>query len=253
MQLQILIQTLLLPFFISAIAYKYLSEKYSVFVILIAWLVAFFWVQGLPGISESPVDQVWVYLCVAVVARLFFQLKQQQVLLTTVYIFSLLFSSLPIFKYEVSLSFLIELAVFVVAGLLMIWVKTNNNKPASTLVFSLLFSGLLIALTASISIASMGISLAAALGVYAVIEIKSRFKEQPLNVQYLPLFGFMYLLILFVARVYAELDITITLLLIVVMLWAFFSSKKTNLMMSGVFYPAAIVFILVNDSVSLYS
>jgi hypothetical protein len=253
MQIQILMQTLLLPFFVSAVGYKLLPARFVISGILLAWLASYSWMQGqFPLVPEGPVEQLWIFISLAVIGGFFIEKKSYVIFLIALYCAGLLLFSWPILAYEIKLAFVLELAGFVIAGVALVYFKTDNTRPALTSVLNFTCLGFVVAITGSLLIGQISISLAAAMGIYGIFELKNKLKIAEIKHDSLRMFGLMFLLLLFIARVYAEIDLYVTMLLVVASMVGFYSSKYATFILAAVIYLAAIVFIFINASASSY-
>jgi len=257
MQIKILIimllQTLIMPFIIGAIGARFYKKSSALFIILIAWVIAFFWINGQVLLyPKTPVEQLWVFLSVAVLITYFVKDKFYKTAMSLLYIVGLLIASWPVVQYELTFVFTLESGLFLAAGLFVIFVKSKNNRAAFTLSMACVLLGGVSALTSSLLMGQVIISLAAASGIYALLEIKHKFKVRQVPEKYLTVFSLMFFMLLYVVRVYVELNIEVTLSIMLAYIVSVFSFKNQSLVIAIIIYLLSLVIIVMDDSGSSY-
>ncbi len=253
MQIQLLLQTIIVPFLISAAAFKILNRNYSVLGILAAWLVSYFWIlERIPLVPEVAEDLLWLYISFAILAGYFLQQKLFKYGLLSAYIVCIIFISWPVLRYEIDIQFIAEMLVFVVAAYIVISVKGNNNRPAFTAAMGFSVVAVITALSGSLLIGQLAGSVAAAIGFFALLEIKSGLKDKQMQDKYFTGFTLLYFLILYIARVFAEVDLYVVAALLAAGLLSLFARKNLFLILSICMYAVAVIIMLSQGSASSY-
>ena len=120
----------------------------------------------------------------------------------------------PLLEYALSPELVFELLLLLTAGALLVLVKSSAPAPALILSMSATALALCTALAGSLLIAQLAGALAAAAGVFAIVELGGRLNAPALPVSRLLPLALLYFLLLAIARFYADLSTGPALLLL---------------------------------------
>lgn len=253
MQFQLLLQSIIVPLLISGLAYRILHRPYTILGITAGWLVSYFWVQGkLPLPPEQGEDSLWIFTGFAIVLVWFFSRKIQQGSLLLAFAICLLFISWPVLEYEINISFILEMLAFLIAAGVVVYAKYQNNRPAFMCAGGFTLLALITALSGSLLIGQLSASVAAAIGFFAIMEIRSGLRSQQMQDKFFRVYMLLYLLILYLARIFAEVDLYVVAILLAAGLSGLFARRNSALIISLVLYAAAVALMLYQDAGSSY-
>ncbi len=220
MQIQLLLQTIILPLLLSFVVYKTTRQNTAWLTagLFFAWLSACFWILQLP--AWPPAEAVdWLWL--AGLAFVTIQLIPDDVNAHYVkagqlgaFILALLLISLPLLQYALTAELIVELLlILLAAGILVI---TPPSSPAPAFVISMSATALAIcaALSGTLLVAQLSGALAAAVGMFAIAELTKRLASSHLQTSALLPLALLYLLLLTIVRLYADLPTGSALLLL---------------------------------------
>ena len=216
MQIQLLLQTLILPLSLSFAVYRAAPKdtQWQTAGLFFAWLVACFWILNIPVWPPAEaVDGLWlaglVFVTMSFPPAAYAKAGQLSALLL-----ALLFISWPLLEYALSPELVFELLLLLTAGALLVLVKSSAPAPALILSMSATALALCTALAGSLLIAQLAGALAAAAGVFAIVELGGRLNAPALPVSRLLPLALLYFLLLAIARFYADLSTGPALLLL---------------------------------------
>ncbi|VAX10815.1 hypothetical protein MNBD_GAMMA25-2464 [hydrothermal vent metagenome] len=216
MQIELLIQTLIMPLLLSYVVYRAAPHNtpWQGSGIFLAWLVACFWILKLPALPPAEaVDWLWL-------AGLSFVLMQylprvyRKATVLFIFVSSLLLISWPLLQYELTAGLVIELLFIIMA--VAVFVISNSSTPSPGLIVSMSATALAVctALSGSLLIAQLAAALAAATGMFALAELGQRLQSSQLSAVILLPLVLLYFLLLAIARFYAEMPVGSALLLL---------------------------------------
>jgi len=218
--LTIVIQSIALPFGLSGLLlwlgpYR---DGYKVIGNAAIWLIAYAWIIGLPNVPpEEALDWLWLLLAASYMAGCIAQHRAQWLSRTLIFLTALIVIAWPVLRYQLSGTLVGELVVIVVTGGVLFnrLPRIQPATPALALVINT--AGLAIAstLSGSLLVGQLAIALAALTGGYAIVEMFNRLHTTRFSTQQMLVLLPVYLGLLTIARLYAELPLTSAALLLV--------------------------------------
>ncbi|HED34848.1 MAG TPA: hypothetical protein ENJ08_11685 [Gammaproteobacteria bacterium] len=222
MQIQLLLQTIILPLLLSFAVYKTAPKNTAWLTagLFFAWLPASFWILQLPAWPPSEaVDWLWL-------AGLAFIAVQSipNNLIKTYYIkagqlgtftLALLLISLPLLQYAPTIELFIELLLMLLAAGILVIAPQSSPAPAFVISTSSAALAVCAALSGTLLVAQLTGALAAAAGIFAIDELAKRLASSRLQTSALLPLALLYLLLLTIVRLYADLPTGPALLLLV--------------------------------------
>jgi len=218
MQIQLLLQSLILPLLLSLVVYRTTSQKprWQATGGFFAWLLAYFWILNLPNLPPAEaIDWLWL-AGISFIAIQFLPSRHQPVSQLLLFLLSLLLISWPLLQYALSPVLIIELLLILLTAAMLLMSKQSSPAPALIISMSATALAISTALVGSLLIAQLLTALAAAIGVFSLLELKQQW-TQPRSVSRLKTSNIMpqallYLLLLAIARFYADLPVGVALL-----------------------------------------
>ncbi|GMQ88707.1 MAG: hypothetical protein BMS9Abin09_0140 [Gammaproteobacteria bacterium] len=218
--LTLLIQSIVLPFGLSGLL-LWLGprrDRYKVIGNAAIWLIAYAWIIGLPNLPpEEALDWLWLLLAASYTAGYVVQHRAQWLSRTSILLATLVVIAWPVLRYQLSGTLVGELVVIVVAGGVLFnrLPQIQPATPALTLVINTAGLAVASALSGSLLVGQLATALAAITGGYATAEIISRLHTTRFSAQQMLVLLPVYLGLLAIARLYAELPLTAAALLLV--------------------------------------
>ncbi len=221
MQMQLLLQTIILPLLLSFAVYK-TARQNTIWLtsgLFFAWLPAYLWILQLPAWPPSEaVDWLWLaglaFVAIQLIPEGLIKIHYVKAGQLGVFSFALLLISLPLLQYAFSAELVTELLlVLLVAGIL---VSASSSSPAPAFVISTNTTALAVctALSGTLLVAQLAAALAAAAGIFALAELIKRLTSSRLQTSALLPLALLYLLLLTIGRLYADLPTGPALLLL---------------------------------------
>lgn len=214
-----IVQSIALPFGLSGLLlYSGLRKDVQrVIGNVLIWLAAYAWIIHWPNLPPTEaVDWLWLLPVTSVVAGYIACDRTRCFARSTALLVITIAIAWPILHYQPSFTLVSELMVFIVAGTVLFGRTEHKPTVAPALAFTIQATGLAIAsaLSGSLLLGQLSAALAALTGAYAVHELagrlhKTRFSSRQ-QLALLPL----YLGLLAIARLYAELTLPATALLL---------------------------------------
>ncbi|NOX76592.1 MAG: hypothetical protein GXP17_08290 [Gammaproteobacteria bacterium] len=261
--LQLILPSLVLPLGLSML-WAGFSRHYSwlLWGQPLLWLPAYFWILGgeVPLLPEEASHWLWLLVLSSMLlllgkpadSRPYFQWPSMaQIILLAVAIVIL---SRPVLQYELSLALGLELLLMLgVGAVLLVTISVNRAAtPALTLAVSSSGLALVTALGGSVLVGQLAGALASVLGVFAVGEIYTRFGGRKLSQRQLVPVLQVYLALLLIARVYAEIPLPSMMLLLAAPLLGWLIRGRFAVIGSAVASIAALVWLLTTADNSSY-
>ncbi|HEB86696.1 MAG TPA: hypothetical protein ENI68_06755 [Gammaproteobacteria bacterium] len=221
MQMQLLLQTIILPLLLSFAVYKTAPQK-TVWLtagLFFAWLPACLWILQLP--AWPPTEAVdWLWLAGLLFVTL--QLIPANIIKTPylkagqlgAFILVLLLISLPLLQYALSAELLAELLLVLLIASILIILPSSSPAPAFIISMNATALTVCIALSGTLLVAQLAGALAAAPGIFALAELTKRLASSRLQASALLPLALLYLLLLTIGRLYADLPTGPALLLL---------------------------------------
>ncbi len=221
MQMQLLLQTIILPLLLSFAVYKTARQNliWLTTGLFFAWLPAYLWILQLPAWPPSEaVDWLWlaglVFVTIQLIPENIIKIPYLKAGQLGAFILVLLLISLPLLQYALSAELVAELLlVLLIAGILII---LPSSSPAPAFIISMNATALTVctALSGTLLVAQLAGALAAAPGIFALAELTKRLASSRLQASALLPLALLYLLLLTIARLYADLPTGPALLLL---------------------------------------
>jgi hypothetical protein len=216
--LSMILPGVLLPLILSTLCcwliLRYPEIQWSVALI---WLPSYVWLSGVPTMPPSEaIDWLWLLAITSVLlsfkfkSRLFILVILQTMLLALM----LIIVAWPVLQYQLSMMLLFELCVvFVTAGIIY-YVMDKSSTPVLSMTISSGGLGLAVALGGSLLIGQLAGALAATLGVFAIHELVNKCHRPTINSPSLMPVIQLYLVILVIARIFADISLGVASLLL---------------------------------------
>ena len=217
--LTLIIQGIILPIGVSGLLLWLgpTRDGYRVAGNALAWLLAYGWITGFPAIPpKEAVDWLWLLLVASYAVCHITQHHARWLPLTLILAGTLTAVVWPVLYYQPSAAVAGELVILVIAGSFLFRRAEQAVSVAPAFTLSINAGGLAIAsaLGGSLLVGQLLTALAAVIGVYALAEIASRLHRTPFSTQQVLVFLPLYLALLGIARVYAELPLASAALLL---------------------------------------
>ncbi len=254
MQIQLLLQTIVLPLLLSFAVYKTVSKNthWQAAGLFLAWLPACFWILNIPALPPSEaVDWLWL-AGLAFVAIQHLPTQYRNATQLAVFILTLLVISWPVLQYELSPSLIAELLLMLLTAAILVIASPSSPTPALVLGMSATALAVCTALAGSLLVAQLAGALAAAPGIFAITELGKRLTSSRLQTSTLLPLSLLYLLLLAIARLYAEMPAGPALLLLLAPLSLRLKSRSAIGLTLLAIVAAAVWLFLLQDSNSYY-
>ena len=257
--IQMILPSTVLPILLSAIVWRLDKRKpIALWALPLIWLASFVWLIGWPSIIPAEANQ-WLYplaLC-SVLISLYIKFSNNlvTVLQTLLLVLGLIGIIWPVLQYQFSWMLVLELLVVMIIGCLLFYfsAKPHAKTPALTMFVSSGGMGLVVALGGSLLIGQLAGALASILISFAVVELMTKLQKPAANLSsFVPVIQ-LYLGILVIARIFAEIPLGPSALLLIAPLVGLISSKRYAFVISVVSVIAALSWLLLAaDSSSYY-
>ncbi len=254
MQIQLLLQTIILPLLLSFAVYKTVPQNthWQAAGLFFAWLPACFWILNIPALPPAEaVDWLWL-AGLTFVAIQHLPTHYQKTTQLAVFILALLLISWPLLEYALSASLIGELTLMLLVAAVL--VTASPSSPAPALIISMSATALAVctALAGSLLVAQLAGALAAAPGIFAIAELGKRLTSSRLQTSTLLPLSLLYLLLLAIARLYAEMPTGPALLLLLAPLSLRLKNRSAPGLSLLAIVAAAVWLFLLQDSNSYY-
>jgi len=258
MQLGLVLSTLIIPLALSFLVQRLAQKKQSITILgfFITWLISYLWIAGIPSFFPKEAIEWSVYLGATFIIASFIitSLKQQALLFSALYILGVTLIVWPVITHSPELQLFAELIFFTLIGIIVAFRMEDTSTASPALSIGISNGGLAIVagLGGSLLIGQLAGALASALGAFAIYELFKKLEHTQLNYNTRLLSTLLSLLLLVVARIYAELPlVSITLLALALALglttkWRYASG------LSLVMVTASITYLLLTTDESSY-
>jgi len=255
--LLIITQSVVLPFGLSGLLLWLGSHKdgHNVIGSALIWLIAYAWIIGMPNVPpEEAVDWLWLLLVASYAIAYIPQRRARWLSRTLVFPTVLIAIAWPILRYQPSSALVGELVTIVVAGGILFNRMQQIRPVAPALALAINTAGLAIAsaLSGSLLVGQLAGALAAVTGGYAIVEMLNRLHKTRFSVQQMLVLLPVYLGLLVIARLYAELPLTSTALLLVSPISSTLTQWRYNWVISLLLSAGAVGLVLLNSSNTAY-
>jgi hypothetical protein len=222
MTLQLILPSLLLPMTLSLFLFV-VSRHFKTlpWILPFVWLPSCFWLTGLPEQFPPQEANHWLWILAVVSSLTNISLMIHRTLSSYVQVgllvLGIIILAWPVLDAQASMSLIIELlALLIVAGLFLRCTDFNHPK-SPTLILSISSGGLGLVSTlgGSVLVGQLSGALASSLGVFALYEIYKRFLTPAVTTMQLSPAILLYFSLLLIARVYAEIPLVSSALLLI--------------------------------------
>lgn len=256
--LQLILPSLVLPLMLSAI-WLAISRRYRTLlrVMPLIWLPSCFWLAGWPKLlPQEAIDWLWllVILSMGVQIGLSQRLRLAVLVQAGLLGLTLIILTWPVLKYQPSIGLAMELVAVLLAGSVLFFSARANRATTPSLALALSSGGLALvtALGGSVLVGQLAGALASVLGAFALYELYKRFTAKAVsNLQLTPMIQ-VYLALLLIARVYADIPLGSAVLLLMAPLVGLLSGARYAAIGSVVSVIAALTWLLLTADASSY-
>jgi len=256
--LQMILPSALLPALLSIVVWWANKQKpITIWALPLIWLPSYVWLIGWPSLIPAEANH-WLYMVaiISVLIVLFFKsLKTVMPVMQTVLLGLALFAiAWPVLHYNFSWLLLLEmLAVTIVAYLFFNFSnKSEATSPALTMATSGGGMGLVVALGGSLLIGQLAGALASVLMAFVIVELGSKCQKPAFDLLTIVPLIQLYFLILVIARIFAELPLAPSILLLLAPLVGLIPGKRFASAFSISFVIAALAWLLLTADSSGY-
>lgn len=257
--IQMIVPGVLIPLLLSGMLW-WMSCHYTTVLwgLPLTWLPSYLWIVGWPPfIPAQATDWLWPLLVASIIIN--FILQSRLILLiaaqTTLLALVLIAIAWPVMQYQFDMLLVLEIILFVATAFIIvsIAIKKQPAAPALSLAISSGGMGLVIALGGSLLIGQLAGAMASTLGAFALIEVIRRCQQPSVNfINIIPPLQ-LYLTLLVIARIFAELPLGPTLLLLCTPLIGLLPAKRFAPVLSIITVISAMSWLLLTaDSSSYY-
>ncbi|VAW81427.1 hypothetical protein MNBD_GAMMA14-1907 [hydrothermal vent metagenome] len=255
--LLIIIQSVALPFSLSILLLWLVQGKdiYKLAGSVMIWLAMYAWIIQWPELPPGEaVDWLWLLLVAMAATGYMAHRRTRHFLRTTLFLTVVIAIAWPVLRYQPSIIMISELVVIVTIGgfLFNLAEKTRPVTPALNLAIQASGLAIACALSGSLLVGQLSAALAAVTGGYAIPEMLYWKKETRFSTQQILVFLPLYLALLLIARIYAELPITTTLLLLTGLVSSALIPWRHSWAISLLLNTGAIGLVLLNSDSSTY-
>jgi len=256
--LLIVIQSIALPFALSGLLLwpAVHKDEYRVLGNVLVWLIAYAWIIRWPELPPGEaVDWLWLLLAASVAASHARRGLARWYVRSAVFLISIVAIAWPVLYYQLTTTLVSELVIIVISGGVLFSRMEHRQTAAPALTVTIQATGLAIAsaLSGSLLVGQLSAALAAVTGAFAIAEILDRLHKTAFSTQQGLIFVPLYLALLAIARLYAELPPAPTALLLAGPVLAALAPRRhdwaTNLLLNA---GAIGLVVLSGDSTGYY-
>lgn len=256
--LELILPSLVLPLMLSAL-WLAISRRYHalLWVVPVIWIPSCFWLVGWPKLLPQEAND-WLWLLAILSMGLQIGLSQRPrsaaMMQTGLLGLALIVMTWPVLRHQSGIGITMELVALLLGGsALFTGAKANHAAtPSLALAFSSGGLALVTALGGSVLVGQLAGALASVLGAFALYELFKRFSTQGLSLSQLTPIIQIYLALLLVARVYAEIPLGSAALLLTAPLIGLLPSGRFTALGSAASGAAALVYLLITSDSSSY-
>lgn len=255
--LLLVIQSIALPFGLSGLLLWSGLHKdvHRVIGSALIWLAAYAWIIQWPAFPPGEaVDWLWLLLVASVAAVYSTHCRARWLFRTAAFLTAILAIAWPVLHYQPSVALAGELVIMIVTGSILFSRAEYITPPAPALTLAIQATGLAIAsaLSGSLLVGQLSAALAAVTGTYAIPEILDRLHKTPFDIQQRLAFLPLYLGLLTIARLYAELPPATTALLLASAVFSALAPWRHGWVISLLLNAGAIGLVILNSDNSAY-
>lgn len=256
--LELILPTLVVPLMLSVAGFT-LSHRYPTlrWLLPILWLPSYFWLIGWPTrVPQEANEWLWVLLILSLAVQTLWLARPHLVasIQTGLLGLALIALAWPVLRYQPELNIVLELLAVLCVGALMFFAAKRHRvaTPALTLTISSIGLALVTALGGSVLVGQLVGALASVLGAFALYELYRRLTTPALSLSQLAPLIQIYLALLVIARVYAEIPLVSAFLLLISPLIALLSAHRYAVAGSVASAAAALAWLLLTADASSY-
>ncbi len=252
---QILLPTLILPALLSFSLLGLGRRNPTVHKSLIlAWLPSYLWINGVPEfLSRDATHWLWLVALLAAAAAFLQRRPPRSAAQTAVLLTGLLTVAWPL-AHLITAVFLLGLGATLLIGASLHYFSDHRPAlPITTIAVSLAGLGLLSSFGGSLLVGQLAIALAMVLSAFSLAEIFRLQVRTQFPSELLGPFCTLYLLLLAIGRVYADLPTGPVALLLIAPTAGLVARWRYSVLVSATLVIAALVWSLVSDASATYS
>jgi len=264
--LQIILPSVIMPVALSVMVWRlihhYPTMQWSLPVI---WLPSYIWINGIPpsAFGEAK-DWLWLLLGLSILLNVFFKPRFVILMLlqTLLLILLLIIIAWPVLQYQFSKMLIIEISTVSTAAAVIFYFIGKINTPTSRSLRSPILSlaissgglALVVTLTGSLLIGQLaGVIASILFSMFILIALTAKSSNLAINSNNLIPIIQLYFTILVIARIYVELPLGITFLLLLAPLLGLIPKLRYSYVYSAIAVALAISWLmLMADSSSYY-
>jgi len=255
--LLIILQSIAFPFGLSGLLLWRAGHRdvYKVIGNVLIWLIAYAWIIQWPELPPGEaVDWLWLLLVAGIAARYIAHRQMRLFYRTAVFASVITAIAWPVLHYQPSIALVSELVILIFAGHVLFSRIEQIQAVAPALTLTIQATGLAIAcaLSGSLLVGQLSAALAAVIGGYAILEIFGRLRKTLFSAQQSLVFLPLYLSLLAIARLYAELPSVTTILLLAGPVFCVLVPWRHSWVISLLFNACAIGLVLMNSDNTAY-
>ena len=255
--IQMIVPSAVLPVLLSALLWWVARRNQAMLWTLpLIWLPSYLWIIGWPPLYPSEAIH-WLWLLVVASVLINLVLKSRLVLIsvlqTVLLTLILIAVAWPVLQYQFEMMLIIEIIAVIAVGIVTFKFSSKDQAttPALTMTISSGGMGLVIALGGSLLIGQLAGALASVLAVFAVSELIRKFQPSISLSNLVPVMQ-LYLVILVIARIFAEIPLGPSALLLVAPLAGLIIEKRYAFALSAASVTAAMSWLLLTAESSSY-
>jgi len=256
--IQMILPAAVLPAILSLLA-LWLNQQKAIapWIIALIWLPSCVWLVGMPALIPEEASHWLVPLVIfsVLIAVLLKSQVKQQVLLQIILLLLILVAVVwPVLSYQFSWMLVAELLAVILAASALYLLSATNQKalPALTMMISSGGMGLVVALGGSLLIGQLAGALASVLFAFVLFELVSRLNKSAVTVIELVPVMQLYFVILVIARVFAEIEMVPSLMLLLAPLASVVINKRYAFVASALCIGIAVLWLLMTTDSSGY-
>jgi len=256
--LQMILPAAVLPALLSGFA-LWLNQKKDIapWVIVLIWLPSCVWLVGMPALIPEEASH-WllplVIFSVLIAALLKSQVRQNVLIQIVLLVLILIAVAWPVLSYQFSWMLLAELLVMILiaSALYFFSAKNQQTMPALTMAISSGGMGMVVALGGSLLIGQLAGALASVLFAFVLFELVGRLNKSAVTMTELMPIMQLYFVILVIARVFAEIELLPSVMLLLAPLASVVINKRYAFVASVLCIGIAVFWLLMTADSSGY-
>ena len=255
--IQMVVPSVVLPLLLSALLWWFAHHNRTVLWSLpLIWLPSYLWLIGWPSLFPAEANQwLWLLVVAAVLINLILKSHLVSIAVSQTVLLALVLVAVawPVLQYQFGLKLIVELLVVIAIGLMTYTFATKGEAktPALSLAISSGGMGLVVALGGSLLIGQLAGALASVLVVFAGSELIRKLQPSMSITTIVPVMQ-LYLVIVVIARIYAEIPLVPSVLLLIAPLVGLIPARRYAFVFSAASVMAALSWLLLTADSSAY-